>query len=203
MCIATHIGSSLPDLFTTSRSASHIDHCHFKVTILAPLQWAYQTLSSFRFPTFLYSSCMCSPLSVWNYGLRGEPHVWDHFPYSINSKLLCNEPVFVSVDFVHSSHKLWVCSHKKWKEEFWIPKMLSQVKLTNTSRKCSLHSSRHQSHIVVTYFKYSFEVLNFIMSPKCAITCSFFLFLSFGFQFTFSETTFKNKVLSTIIKLPS
>jgi hypothetical protein len=58
--------SSLPDHFTTSWSPSHIDLCHFKVTILAPLQWAHQTLSSFGFPAFPYSSCMHSLLSVWS-----------------------------------------------------------------------------------------------------------------------------------------
>jgi hypothetical protein len=51
--------------FTTSQSLSHIDLCRFKVTVLAPLQWGHQTLSSFGFPTFPYSSCMCSPLSIW------------------------------------------------------------------------------------------------------------------------------------------
>jgi hypothetical protein len=54
-----------PDLFTASRSPSQSDLCHFKVTVLAPLHWAHQTLSSFGFPTFPYSSCMCSPLSMW------------------------------------------------------------------------------------------------------------------------------------------
>jgi hypothetical protein len=63
--ITTWIGSSLPDLFITSQSPSHSDLCHFKVTILGPLQWTHQTLSSFGFPTFPYSSCMSSPLSVW------------------------------------------------------------------------------------------------------------------------------------------
>jgi hypothetical protein len=43
----------------------HSGLCKFKITILAPVQWAHQTLSSFGFPTFPDSSCMCSPLSVW------------------------------------------------------------------------------------------------------------------------------------------
>jgi hypothetical protein len=51
--------SSLPDFFTTSQSPSHIDLCHFKVTVLAPLQWEHQTLSSFGFLTYPHS------LSVW------------------------------------------------------------------------------------------------------------------------------------------
>jgi hypothetical protein len=42
------------------RSPFHIELCCFKVTILAPLQWAHQTLSSFGFLTFPYSFCMCS-----------------------------------------------------------------------------------------------------------------------------------------------
>jgi hypothetical protein len=41
-----------------------IDLCHFKVTMLAPLQLAHQTLSSFGFPTFPDSSCMCPPLNM-------------------------------------------------------------------------------------------------------------------------------------------
>jgi hypothetical protein len=65
MCIVTRIDSPLPDLFTTSWSPSHRGLCHFKVTILTPLQWAHQTLSSFGLPTFPYSSCMCSPLNMW------------------------------------------------------------------------------------------------------------------------------------------
>jgi hypothetical protein len=44
-CITTLIDSSLSDLFTTSWSPSQIDLCHFKVTLLAPLQWGHQTLS--------------------------------------------------------------------------------------------------------------------------------------------------------------
>jgi hypothetical protein len=64
-CIRAQIDSSLPDCFTTSLTPSHINLCHFKVTILAPLQWGHQTFSSFGFPTYPLSSCMCSPLSVW------------------------------------------------------------------------------------------------------------------------------------------
>jgi hypothetical protein len=58
MCITTRIGSSLPDLFTTSWSPYHSDLCQFKITMLAPLQWAHQTFSSFL------CLLMCSPLSV-------------------------------------------------------------------------------------------------------------------------------------------
>jgi hypothetical protein len=64
-CITTRIDSSLSDPFTASWSPSHIDFCHFKVTVLAPLQWGHQTLSSFGFPTYPHSSCMCSPPSMW------------------------------------------------------------------------------------------------------------------------------------------
>jgi hypothetical protein len=64
-CITTQIVWSLPDLFTTSRWPSHIDLCHFKVTVLlASLQWGHQPLSCLGFPTFPYSSCMCPSLSV-------------------------------------------------------------------------------------------------------------------------------------------
>jgi hypothetical protein len=38
MCIITHIGSSLPDLFTTSWSPSHSGLCQFKITVFAPTQ---------------------------------------------------------------------------------------------------------------------------------------------------------------------
>jgi hypothetical protein len=57
-------GSSLPDFFTTSRSPSHSGLCQFKITLFTPWQQAHQTLSSFEFPTFPYSFCMHSPLSV-------------------------------------------------------------------------------------------------------------------------------------------
>jgi hypothetical protein len=65
MCITTQIDLFLPDIFTTSWLPSHSNLCCFKVTILAPLQWAHQTLSRFGFPTFSYSSCMYSPLNMW------------------------------------------------------------------------------------------------------------------------------------------
>jgi hypothetical protein len=65
MCITSQTDSSLPDLFTTSQSPSHSDLCSFKVTLLTPLQWAHQTILSFRFLTSPYFSCMCSPLRVW------------------------------------------------------------------------------------------------------------------------------------------
>jgi hypothetical protein len=42
-----------------------VTSCQFKITLFTPLQWAHQTLSCFEFPTIPYSSCMCSPLSVW------------------------------------------------------------------------------------------------------------------------------------------
>jgi hypothetical protein len=48
---------------TSSLFPSHL--LHFKVTILALLQWTHQTLSSFGFSTFPYSSCMYSPFSMW------------------------------------------------------------------------------------------------------------------------------------------
>jgi hypothetical protein len=65
MCVTTWNDSSLPGVFTTSWSHSHIDLCHFKAAILALLQWAHQTLSSFGFLAFPYFSCMCPPLIVW------------------------------------------------------------------------------------------------------------------------------------------
>jgi hypothetical protein len=65
MCIATHIGWSLPDLFTTSWFSSHSGLCQFKITVFAPLQWAHQPHSSFSFLPFPYSFCVHSPLSVW------------------------------------------------------------------------------------------------------------------------------------------
>jgi hypothetical protein len=54
-----HTSSPLP------WSPSYSDLCHFKITILAPLQWTHQTLSSLGFSTYAYSSFMCPPLSVW------------------------------------------------------------------------------------------------------------------------------------------
>jgi hypothetical protein len=63
--ITTCIDSSPPDLYTASQSLSHIDQCHFKVTVLAPVQWGHQILSSFGFPIYPQSSHMCSPLRVW------------------------------------------------------------------------------------------------------------------------------------------
>jgi hypothetical protein len=36
--------------------------CHFKVSVLVPLEWGHQTLSCFGFSTYSYISRMCSPL---------------------------------------------------------------------------------------------------------------------------------------------
>jgi hypothetical protein len=63
--VTTQADSSLSDLFTISWSPSHIELCHFKVTVLAPRQWGHQTLSSFPFPTYPHTSCMCSPITMW------------------------------------------------------------------------------------------------------------------------------------------
>jgi hypothetical protein len=61
MCIITHIGSSQPDLFTTSWSPSHSGLCQFKTAIFSPLQWVHQVHSSSRFPSLSLSlPCMFS-----------------------------------------------------------------------------------------------------------------------------------------------
>jgi hypothetical protein len=65
-CVTTQVDSSLPDLFTSSQSPSHIDLCCVKVSVLVPLQWAHQTLSCFWFPKNPHISRMCSPLVMWS-----------------------------------------------------------------------------------------------------------------------------------------
>jgi hypothetical protein len=61
LCVATHTGSSLPDLFTTSWSPSHSGLCQVKITIFALLQWAHQPHSSFRFLSLsLFLPCVFS-----------------------------------------------------------------------------------------------------------------------------------------------
>jgi hypothetical protein len=76
MCITICIGSSLPDLFTISQSPSHSGLCQFKITLSAPLQWAHQTLSSFEYPTFPYSSWIHSPLNLWPISNNITAFVW-------------------------------------------------------------------------------------------------------------------------------
>jgi hypothetical protein len=61
MCITTHIGSSLPDLFTTSWSPSRSGLCQFKITIFPCLQWAHHWL------------CSCSALPQSQYQLMPKP----------------------------------------------------------------------------------------------------------------------------------
>jgi hypothetical protein len=60
-CVTTQVDSSLLHLFTGSPSPSHTELCHFKVSVLIPLQWGYQTLFCFGFPTYPHTSRMCSP----------------------------------------------------------------------------------------------------------------------------------------------
>jgi hypothetical protein len=71
--VQNHICSSLPD-FTTSWSSSHSGLCQFKITLFAPLQWAHQTLSSFRFPTLsvflLYKFSMSNNITAFVLGLK-------------------------------------------------------------------------------------------------------------------------------------
>jgi hypothetical protein len=64
-CVTPQADSSLPDLFTSSWSPSHIDLCCLKVSLLVPLQWGHQTLYCFGFPTYPHTSHMWSPISMW------------------------------------------------------------------------------------------------------------------------------------------
>jgi hypothetical protein len=66
MCITIRIGSSPPDLFTTSLSPSHSGLCQFKITLFPLLLSGhikhFHVLDFLPFPS---SSCACSLLSVW------------------------------------------------------------------------------------------------------------------------------------------
>jgi hypothetical protein len=68
MYITTLIVLSLPELFTNLQSPSHSDICQFKITILAPLQWAqhFQVLGYFPLP--IPSVCVltlaCDPCPI-------------------------------------------------------------------------------------------------------------------------------------------
>jgi hypothetical protein len=53
----------IPDLFTTFQSPCHSDLCQFKMTLLAPSQWAHQPLSSFRFPSLSLFLLYALPLA--------------------------------------------------------------------------------------------------------------------------------------------
>jgi hypothetical protein len=46
-----------------SWSSSRVDLCHFKVSVLIPVEWEYQMLSCFGFSTYSHTSRVCSPLS--------------------------------------------------------------------------------------------------------------------------------------------
>jgi hypothetical protein len=61
-CVKYQVDSSLTDLFTSAWSPSLIDLCHFKVSVLVPLEWGHQTLSYFGFLTYPHTSCMYSLL---------------------------------------------------------------------------------------------------------------------------------------------
>jgi hypothetical protein len=37
-CVTTQVESSLTDLYTSSLSVSHVNPCHFKVSVLVPLE---------------------------------------------------------------------------------------------------------------------------------------------------------------------
>jgi hypothetical protein len=64
-CVTTQVDSSLTDLYTGSWCPSHVELCHFKVSVLVPLMWGHQMLSCFGFSTYPHSSHMSFPLAMW------------------------------------------------------------------------------------------------------------------------------------------
>jgi hypothetical protein len=64
-CVTSQVDSSLTDLFSSSWYLFHIDLCHFKVSVLVPLQWEHQILSCFGFLTYSHTSRVCCPLIMW------------------------------------------------------------------------------------------------------------------------------------------
>jgi hypothetical protein len=64
-CVTTRIGSSLPDLFTISRSPSHSGLCLFKITLFTLYSGYIKHFKVLGFLPFPYSSSMCSLLIVW------------------------------------------------------------------------------------------------------------------------------------------
>jgi hypothetical protein len=54
-CVTTQVDSSLTDLYTGSWSPSQVNFCHFKVSVLVPLEWGHQMLSCFGFSTYSYT----------------------------------------------------------------------------------------------------------------------------------------------------
>jgi hypothetical protein len=85
-CVTTKVDSSLTDLYTGSWSPSHVDFCHFKVSVLVSLEWGHQTLSCFGFSTYsyislfnaLWSDRMHGIFSIFLYLLRLSlcPKIW-------------------------------------------------------------------------------------------------------------------------------
>jgi hypothetical protein len=64
-CVTTQVDSSLTDLYPGSWAPSCVDLCHFKVSVLVPLEWGLQMLSCFGFSTYPHTFHMCSPLVKW------------------------------------------------------------------------------------------------------------------------------------------
>jgi hypothetical protein len=61
-CVLQSTGSSLSDLFATSSSPSHSGLCQFVITLFAPLPWAHQPHSGFKFPSLsVFFPCVFSP----------------------------------------------------------------------------------------------------------------------------------------------
>jgi hypothetical protein len=65
-CVTTHVDSTLTDLYVGFWFPAHDYLCHFKVSVLVPLDWGHQKLLCFGFSTYSYISCMCSPLVMWS-----------------------------------------------------------------------------------------------------------------------------------------
>jgi hypothetical protein len=59
-CVTTQVV-----LYTGSWSPSHVDLCHFRVSVSVPLEWGHQMCSCFGFSIYPHTSRMCSPLVMW------------------------------------------------------------------------------------------------------------------------------------------
>jgi hypothetical protein len=95
-CVTTHIDSSLTNLYNGSWSPSHVDLCHFKVSVLVPLEWGYQTLSCFGFSIYSHIFRICFPLVMWSKSNHIAAFVRQPFKFSLKqAQIICDQELII------------------------------------------------------------------------------------------------------------
>jgi hypothetical protein len=135
LCIATHIGSFLPQLVTTSWSPSHSGLCQFKITLFAHQQWAHQPYSSFRFPSHCpippvhVLTLVCDPCPIislhlfWSYNQHTRENIQflSFWAWQTSLKMMLSSSIHLLANKI-SFFEAHTLNHTVWLEKYWWPR---------------------------------------------------------------------------------